>query len=89
MPEESAPPQTYRDLAGLQLSSNSPGSSSQKRSTKYAWPDAPIPPEESASWPNFRAVPRSSASKTNTAFGRPIAIGTSIVHGRCLYSEQY
>jgi hypothetical protein len=32
---------------------------------------------------------RSSESKTNVDFGRPIAIGTSIVHGRCLYSQQY
>ena len=32
---------------------------------------------------------RSSASKTNVAFGRPIAIGTSIVHRRCLHSQQY
>src|SRR3974390_2889367 len=32
---------------------------------------------------------RSSASKTNAAFGRPIAIGTSIVHRRCLDSQQY
>ena len=30
-----------------------------------------------------------SASKTSTAFGRPIAIGTSIVHGRCPDSQQY
>ena len=28
---------------------------------------------------------RSSASKTNTAFGRPTAMGTSIVHGRCIF----
>jgi hypothetical protein len=27
--------------------------------------------------------------KTNTAFGRPIAIGTPILHWRCLYSQQY
>jgi hypothetical protein len=26
---------------------------------------------------------------TNVAFGRPIIIGTSIVHQRCLFSEQY
>src|ERR1700691_2809607 len=32
---------------------------------------------------------RSSESKTNADLGRPIAIGTSIVHRRCLYSEQY
>ena len=27
--------------------------------------------------------------KTNTAFGRPIAISTPILHWRCLYSQQY
>jgi hypothetical protein len=32
---------------------------------------------------------RRSESKTNVAFGRPIAIGTSIVHRRCLYPQQY
>src|ERR1700689_4507927 len=32
---------------------------------------------------------RSSESKTNADLGRPIAIGTSIVHRRCLYSQQY
>src|SRR6202050_2011273 len=32
---------------------------------------------------------RSSESKTNADLGRHIAIGTSIVHRRCLYSEQY
>src|SRR6516165_10237927 len=32
---------------------------------------------------------RRSASKTNAAFGRPIAIGTSIVHRRCPDSQQY
>ena len=32
---------------------------------------------------------RNSESKTNVALGRPIAIGTSIVHRRCIYSQQY
>src|ERR1022692_675652 len=32
---------------------------------------------------------RCCALKINSAFGRPSAIGTSILHGRCLYSQQY
>jgi hypothetical protein len=37
----------------------------------------------------YAVCSRSSESKTNLAFGRPISVGTSIVHGRCQDSEQY
>src|SRR5215469_6041004 len=32
---------------------------------------------------------RCSGRKTNSAFGRPMAIGTPIVHWRCPFSQQY
>jgi hypothetical protein len=32
---------------------------------------------------------RCSGLNANAAFGRPIAIDTSIVHRRCPYSQQY
>jgi hypothetical protein len=89
MPEEAAPPQTYRDLAGLQLSNNSPVRLPRSAQQNIFLARRTNPAGRERELAKLSSCSRSSASKTNTAFGRPIAIATSIVHGRCPYSQQY